>query len=170
MCLVRLESSLFGCCCWVFCLFVLCVCLCVYLQASCMCVLVYGVYRSALASFLRHCPPFGDTVSRVSRSHWLHLIGWLVIPRHPSVTTPSAIGLLHVLPSLHFYVELGIKLRSQDFIGKYFTYFLQAIAAVSSGGFNRNGPRRPMCLNAWLIESGTIRRYGLVAVDVALLQ
>lgn len=31
-------------------------------------------------------------------------------------------------------------------------------------------PHRLMCFNAWLIGSGTIRRYGLVGVDVALLE
>ena len=34
---------------------------------------------------------------------------------------------------------------------------------------NRNGPHRLVCLNAWLIESGTIRRHGLVGIGVALL-
>ena len=37
------------------------------------------------------------------------------------------------------------------------------------GGLNRSGPHRLMYLNAWLIESGTLRRCGLVGVSVAFL-
>ena len=37
-------------------------------------------------------------------------------------------------------------------------------------GLNKYGHHRLMCLNAWPIESGTIRRYGLVEVGVALLK
>ena len=29
------------------------------------------------------------------------------------------------------------------------------------GGLNRNGPHRDMCLNAWPVMSGTIRRCGI---------
>ena len=39
-----------------------------------------------------------------------------------------------------------------------------------SGGLNRRGPHRLICLNAWLIGSGPIRRCGLVGVDVAFLE
>jgi hypothetical protein len=38
------------------------------------------------------------------------------------------------------------------------------------GGLNRNGSHRLMCLNAWPIERDTVRSYGLVGVDVALLE
>ena len=38
------------------------------------------------------------------------------------------------------------------------------------GGLNRNGPYILMCMNAWPIRSGTIRRYGLVGVGVVLLE
>jgi len=36
------------------------------------------------------------------------------------------------------------------------------------GGLNRSGPQRLMCLNAWPIGSGTIRRCGLVRGNVSL--
>jgi hypothetical protein len=35
---------------------------------------------------------------------------------------------------------------------------------------NRLGPLRVLCLNAWLIESGTIRRHCLIARGVASLE
>ena len=38
------------------------------------------------------------------------------------------------------------------------------------GGLNRFGSHRFMCLNAWPIGSGTIRRCGLVGVGVALME
>jgi hypothetical protein len=38
------------------------------------------------------------------------------------------------------------------------------------GGLNKYGPHRLMCLNAWLIWSGTIRTCDLVGVGVALLE
>jgi hypothetical protein len=38
------------------------------------------------------------------------------------------------------------------------------------GGLNGYGPHRLMCLNAWPIENGTIRRCGLFGVGVALLE
>jgi hypothetical protein len=37
-------------------------------------------------------------------------------------------------------------------------------------GLNRNGPHRRMCLNAWPLGNGTIRRGGLVRVGMALLE
>jgi len=37
----------------------------------------------------------------------------------------------------------------------------------SCGGLNRNDPRGLVCLNAWPLESGTIRRYGLVGGSVS---
>ena len=40
----------------------------------------------------------------------------------------------------------------------------------SCGGLNRYGFHRFMCLNAWPIRSGTIRKCGLVGVGVALLE
>ena len=43
-------------------------------------------------------------------------------------------------------------------------------AVILCGGLNRNGPNRLMCLTAWPIGSGTIRRCGLVGVGVTLLQ
>jgi hypothetical protein len=41
---------------------------------------------------------------------------------------------------------------------------------MEHGGLNMNGPHRLMCLNAWPIGSGTIRRYGLVGEGVTLLE
>jgi hypothetical protein len=41
---------------------------------------------------------------------------------------------------------------------------------VDYGSLNRYDPRRLMCLNAWPLESSTIRRRGLVGVGVALLE
>ena len=38
------------------------------------------------------------------------------------------------------------------------------------GGLNRNVPHRLMCLNAWPIGSDTIRKYGLVGLDMAFLE
>ena len=35
---------------------------------------------------------------------------------------------------------------------------------------NKNGAHRLMCFNVWPIGGGTIRRYGLVGVGVALLE
>ena len=40
----------------------------------------------------------------------------------------------------------------------------------ASGGLNRNGPHRLMCLNAWLIGNGTITSNVLIGVGVALLE
>jgi hypothetical protein len=36
------------------------------------------------------------------------------------------------------------------------------------GGLNRYGPHRPMCLDAWLMRNGTIRRCGLVGGSVTV--
>jgi hypothetical protein len=41
---------------------------------------------------------------------------------------------------------------------------------VEYGGLNRCGPHRLMCLNAWPIWSVTLRRCGLVGVDMTLLE
>ena len=41
---------------------------------------------------------------------------------------------------------------------------------VCCGGLNKNGPQRLMCLNAWPIGSGTIRKCCLAGVGVALLE
>ena len=42
---------------------------------------------------------------------------------------------------------------------------------VECGGLNRYGPHRLMCLNAWSIEHGSIRRCGLFfEVGVALME
>lgn len=41
--------------------------------------------------------------------------------------------------------------------------------ALWCGGLNRSGLHRLMCMNAWPTESGTIKRYGLMGVPVALL-
>ena len=38
------------------------------------------------------------------------------------------------------------------------------------GGLNRCDPHGLMCLNAWLMYSSTIRKYGLVGIGVALLE
>ena len=38
---------------------------------------------------------------------------------------------------------------------------------VECDGLNRNGPHR-LCLDAWPIASGTIRKYGLVGGSVSL--
>ena len=38
------------------------------------------------------------------------------------------------------------------------------------GGLNRYGPHRLMCVNAWPVGSGTIRRCGIAGVSVALLR
>ena len=37
------------------------------------------------------------------------------------------------------------------------------------GGLNRNSPQRLMCLNAWLIGNGTIRRCSFVGISLDLL-
>ena len=37
-------------------------------------------------------------------------------------------------------------------------------------GLNKNGPHRLLRLHAWPIGSDTIRKYGLVIVDLALLE
>ena len=42
------------------------------------------------------------------------------------------------------------------------------VRKLEGGGLNGYGPHRLICLNAWPIRSGTIRRCGLVGVDVAL--
>ena len=47
----------------------------------------------------------------------------------------------------------------------FYFYFL-----TISGGFNRNGLYRLLCLNAWPIGGGTIGRCGLVGVSMALLE
>ena len=49
-------------------------------------------------------------------------------------------------------------------------YFLLGSRLRLGGGLNKNGPHTLMCLNTWPIGSGTIRRYGLVGVSVALLE
>ena len=41
---------------------------------------------------------------------------------------------------------------------------------VECGGLNRYGSLRLMCLNAWPIRSGTIRRCGLIEVGVPYLE
>jgi hypothetical protein len=40
----------------------------------------------------------------------------------------------------------------------------------SCSGLKRNAPHRLMCLNAWPIRNGTIRKCGLVGVGVAWLE
>jgi hypothetical protein len=40
---------------------------------------------------------------------------------------------------------------------------------VPCGGFNGYSPHRLMCLDAWPMGSGSIKRCGLVGVGVALL-
>jgi hypothetical protein len=40
--------------------------------------------------------------------------------------------------------------------------------STGCGGLNKNVPHRLMCLNAWPIGSGTIRRCGLVGGSVSL--
>lgn len=39
---------------------------------------------------------------------------------------------------------------------------------MEGDGVNRNGPDRLMCLNAWPIGNGTIRRYGLIGGSMPL--
>ena len=41
---------------------------------------------------------------------------------------------------------------------------------LECSGLNGNYPNRLMCLSAWTIGSGTVRRCGLLRVDVALLE
>lgn len=38
------------------------------------------------------------------------------------------------------------------------------------GVLNKYGPHRIICLNSWPVGSGTIRRIGLVGVDLTLLE
>jgi hypothetical protein len=47
---------------------------------------------------------------------------------------------------------------------------IKLTAIYVCGGLNRHGPHRLRRLSAWLIQSGTIRRCGLVEVGVALLE
>jgi hypothetical protein len=35
------------------------------------------------------------------------------------------------------------------------------------GGLNKSGPHKLMCLNAWCIQSGSLRRCGLIGVGVS---
>lgn len=49
-----------------------------------------------------------------------------------------------------------------------FTYSL--FCACVYGGLNRYGPYKLICLNAWPLGSGTVRRCGLSGVSVALLE
>jgi hypothetical protein len=44
------------------------------------------------------------------------------------------------------------------------------LCGSGSDDLNRYAPHRHICLNAWLIKSCTIRRYGLVVVGMVLLQ
>ena len=44
------------------------------------------------------------------------------------------------------------------------------IDSSSYGDLNRYDPHRCMCLSAWPIKSGSIRRCGLVGVGVVLLE
>jgi hypothetical protein len=41
---------------------------------------------------------------------------------------------------------------------------------IGYGGLNRFGLHRLMCLNPWPIGSGTIRKYGLVGVEMDFLE
>ena len=54
--------------------------------------------------------------------------------------------------------------------GKYQPSYENMQCNDGCDGLNRYGIHRFICLNAWSIESGTIRRCGFVGVGVALLE
>jgi hypothetical protein len=50
------------------------------------------------------------------------------------------------------------------------SYIIASILMRPCGGLNRKCPHRLMSLNVLLIVSGTIQRYGLIGVGMALLE
>ena len=70
--------------------------------------------------------------------------------------------------SVCFYLSIGdLRLSMLKVINEQ-SLLIPVILLCVHGGLNRYGPHRLMCLNAWPIGRGTIRRCGFVEGSVSL--